>query len=171
MRRKTPVFERLINNSEDDGLGCRVWSGSKRSGYGCIEINGVNKKAHRVSYETFIGPIPEGLVIDHLCRNPGCIKPSHLEPVTNRTNVVRGLAPYINRRRAAAQTHCVNGHLYDEANTYHGKGPKSGRVCRICANNRTLRRRAEHGDALRAYDRYRHSVRKRLKERSTCPTS
>lgn len=94
----------------------------KPSGYGIITIDGVVKKAHRVSYEEFVGPIPEGLHIDHVCRVRACVNPLHLEPVTCLENVRRG-------QGNGSQTHCKHGHLFDEANTYVYQGR---RVCRTC---------------------------------------
>lgn len=71
--------------------GCWLWTGALRDGYGRVKFNGsVTQEAHRASYEFHIGPIPEGLVIDHLCRNRSCINPSHLEPVTQGENIRRG---------------------------------------------------------------------------------
>lgn len=85
-----PTWRRLIVGSEDQG-GCRVWTRAiQRNGYGCMSLDGKRYLAHRVSYETFIGPIPDGAVIDHLCRNRACILPAHLEPVTHAENTRRG---------------------------------------------------------------------------------
>ena len=73
--------------------GCHVWTGpADRFGYGLIWIDGQLRAAHRVSYEHFVGPIPNGLEIDHLCRVPACVNPKHLEPVTHQENVLRGFA-------------------------------------------------------------------------------
>ena len=81
--------------------------------------------AHRFAYELLIGPIPDGLQIDHLCRVPLCVNVAHLEPVTNRVNTVRGKAGL----RQRTKTHCPRGHAYDAANTRLYKG---GRYCRAC---------------------------------------
>jgi hypothetical protein len=69
-----------------------------------------------------VGPIPEGLTIDHLCKNPGCVRPDHLEAVTMRENIRRG--------SWASRTHCINGHEYTEENTY--RMPSGYRDCRRC---------------------------------------
>jgi hypothetical protein len=103
---------------------CWEWVGYRdREGYG--KMGGAC--AHRVSYELFIGPIPDGLTIDHLCRNPGCVKPSHLEAVPIRVNVLRGVnnACAVNARK----THCKHGHEFTTENTYRSK---LGRCCRKC---------------------------------------
>ena len=82
--------------------------------------------AHRMIYELLVGPIPDGLEIDHLCRNRGCVNPGHMEPVTHRENLMRG-----DTVAAAnpAKTHCIRGHPYDDENTYRYG---SHRYCRAC---------------------------------------
>lgn len=116
------------------GDGCWEWTGSRRpDGYGQIHVGGKNRRAHRVVYELMVGPIPEGLTIDHLCRNRACCRPDHLEPVTRAENTRRG---------GAALTHCKRaGHLYDEQNTY--VSPKGERRCRACAAERGRNRLAD----------------------------
>ena len=87
---------------------CWIWPKQKYQGYGICK-DGIyrGKKAHRVSYEFFVGPIPKGLEIDHLCRNPSCVNPDHLEPVSHAENVARE-----NRaRRKSRETPCQYGHL------------------------------------------------------------
>lgn len=89
--------------------------------------------AHRVAYETWVGPIPDGLTIDHLCRNRLCIEPTHLEPVTNRENIQRG--------GNSLKTHCPQGHPYDEVNTASRNNRRYCRTCeRVrCRNNWRMR--------------------------------
>jgi hypothetical protein len=104
----------------DESSGCWKWTGRlDKSGYGRFDHG---RLTHRVAYELLIGPIPEGLVIDHLCRVRACVNPSHMEPVTQATNVERG--------SRAQQTHCLHGHPFDAENTYIR--PDSGRGCRAC---------------------------------------
>ena len=91
--------------------------------------------AHRVVYEILVGPIPVGLELDHLCRNRACVNPDHLEPVTTRTNLLRGYSPWACRAR---QTHCKRGHEFTPENTY-GTGD-GRRYCRTC-------RRAHHRES------------------------
>jgi len=116
--------------------GCWEWTANRDPrGYGRITVADSQGKrplrAHRVSYELACGPIPEGLVIDHLCRVRHCVNPAHLEPVTARENMLRGLAA---RAVGEAATHCPKGHEYTPENTRtYLSGPQKGRrKCRIC---------------------------------------
>lgn len=118
-----PAAERFwakVNKTET----CWLWTGCSASkwGHGKFMDRGKNWKAHRWAYEALVGPIPEGLTLDHLCRVPACVNPSHLEPVTLAENV---------RRQGAAVTHCPQGHPLSGSNLY--VVPKSGhRKCRTC---------------------------------------
>jgi hypothetical protein len=129
------LFAKLI---VDPDTGCLIWTGAWAGpGYGQIMINRRQQYVHRVMYELFAGPIPDGLVIDHLCRNRRCAAPAHLEPVTQRENILRGegLAAQQVRR-----TQCPYGHPYDEANTYRfGVGLRK-RGCRACTRRRQRER-------------------------------
>jgi len=114
------------------GPDCWEWRGQKLwSGYGRFFVwapgGGGKRPAHRVAYELFIGPVPAGLDLDHLCRNRGCVNPDHLEPVTRRTNLLRGnTIP----ARKARQTHCCRGHEFNAANTK--LRPNGTRFCLRC---------------------------------------
>lgn len=106
---------------------CWVWTrGKGRGGYGQTWFPDAKatRRAHRVAYEAFVRPIPPELVIDHLCRNPSCVNPAHLEPVTNRENLRRG-EQHNNRK-----THCIRGHAFTDENTYIR--PDGYRQCRAC---------------------------------------
>ena len=93
-------------------------------------------RAHQWAYRTEVGPVPPGLQLDHLCRNPLCVNPKHLEVVTQGVNVLRGVGPSaIN----AAKTHCIRGHLFDKANTRITK--YGHRQCRACHNAKSWQRR------------------------------
>jgi len=115
---------------------CWEWTAGKvPEGYGTITIDGRITRAHRYSHEQLVAEIPEGLFMDHLCRNRGCVNPSHLEPVTPRENALRAVgSPTADN---SLKTHCPSGHSYDEQNTYWDK---KGRQCRACARERGLKR-------------------------------
>src|SRR5581483_1993568 len=114
------------------GPGCWEWNGAHTAAGYAETWNGKRPiLAHRVSYQHFVGPIPEGLTIDHLCRNRGCVRPDHLEPVSHAENMRRGNTV---ARMNANKTHCPLGHPYD---TVLKNG---GRACRECWRIKNRRR-------------------------------
>lgn len=120
---------------------CWLWKASRNGGgYGmaCPRGRGQMYAAHRVIYELLVGPIPPGLEIDHVCRQRGCVNPSHLRPCTPREN---STAPGAKTKLAIqlATTRCPRGHAYDELNTYVWQGQ---RHCRICRHARDTARNA-----------------------------
>ena len=124
----------------DESTGCWIWQGSpcRKNGYGRFWVNGKNVSAHRYSYELAKGKIPDGLSIDHLCRNTMCVNPDHLEAVTTKTNTLRGFSPSaINK----SKTHCHLGHEFTEENTRIAKSGK--RHCRHCERQRWHKRQAK----------------------------
>ncbi|OZC80251.1 hypothetical protein CH274_13530 [Rhodococcus sp. 06-418-5] len=129
--------------------GCWLWTGSlNNKGYGQVGVGGRVKLAHRVAYELLIGPIPEGLQLDHVrargCEHKNCVNPSHLEPVTCQVNN--------SRTAAATKTHCVNGHPLSGTNLIVKRRTSGGemRNCRIC-NLDSARRLREKKGAVRRY--------------------
>lgn len=126
--------ERIHASVDVAADGCWLWRGGSRlkGGYVGITVGASHWLAHRWSYEVFVGPIPGGMTIDHLCRNPSCVNPEHLEVVTQRENNLR--APTSMTFVNSVKTHCPHGHTYDEANTYFM--PSGGRDCRKCINRR-----------------------------------
>lgn len=120
-----------------DGRGCWLWLAATTAGYGVIRDEGRMVGAHVVSYRINVGPIPEGLEIDHLCRVRTCVNPRHLEPVTHKENLRRGPGPSTENSQ---KTHCSRGHEYSEANTWRSKQGK--RQCRACWAVRRAERRA-----------------------------
>lgn len=128
----------------DEATGCWVWQGGDDhgKGYGRIHRYGRTMPAHRYFYELAKGPIPDGLELDHLCRNVKCVNPDHLEPVTPRENVRRGTTP---AARNMVATHCVHGHPLAGANLYIARD--GHRQCRACQRRSSrdyrARKRAE----------------------------
>lgn len=120
-----PIEERFWPKVEKTD-GCWNWMACKNhAGYGTVKYKGQSRLAHRLCYELLIGPIPAGLVLDHLCRNPACVNPAHLDPVTHQVNMSRG--------SFGTRTHCHKGHPFDAENTYRDPN-RNRRVCRTCVN-------------------------------------
>lgn len=108
---------------------CWTWTGAAEL-YGKFKMNGQTRRAHRVSYELHIGPIPDGLEIDHTCGNTLCVNPDHLEATTKPENIHRSNGAGAHNGR---KTHCPRGHEYTPENTYRWPGaPGSSRQCRAC---------------------------------------
>jgi hypothetical protein len=138
---KTPAVDRFwpkVAKTED----CWVWLGAAdpTAGYGNFWDGERVVKAHRWSYEAAYGAIPDGLHLDHLCRNRICVRPDHLEPVTLLENLQRGDNSHRGRWQRE-RTHCPAGHEYSDTNTWIN--PKNGaRYCRTCNRQRMHARRA-----------------------------
>lgn len=133
-----PTIDRFWKHvCPEPNSGCWLWvDGLSGLGYATIAVgsryDGTENKilAHIFAYTYYIGPVPPGLELDHKCRIPSCCNPDHLEPVTHRINLLRGVGPSAMRAR---QTHCIHGHPFDKANT---RIVKHGRQCRECALKR-----------------------------------
>jgi hypothetical protein len=120
---------------------CWLWTAQiAKNGYGRFKPEYIARQAHRVAYELLIGPIPDGLQLDHLCRVRHCVNPAHLEPVTGRENILRGFAPSACRAR---QTECWRGHPFDDVNTY--RRTDGTRACRECNRDSVRRYKARLG--------------------------
>lgn len=129
-------FWSKVDRGSDDE--CWEWTASGGHGYGIFWRGDRNIRAHRYAYEEAFGEIPDGKVLDHLCKNTLCVNPAHLEPVTSRENTMRGdtLAA-----ENAAKTHCSRGHKFTDESTYVDKqGRRECRECR-CIRQRAWRRR------------------------------
>lgn len=145
-----PLRERLLNHCDRSGGpdACWPWTAALYNGYGMVGLGTPSRRivgAHRAAYEVFVGPIPAGLTLDHVCHThdtscPGgktCrhrrrINPSHLEPVANGANVLRGRGTSATNAR---KTVCVNGHPFNDQNTYRWAPPgdqSADRTCREC---------------------------------------
>lgn len=113
---------------------CWPWEGAKNAkGYGRVYVAGRRWYAHRMTYTAFVGPIPVGLELDHLCRNPSCVNPDHLEPVTHAENGARGIK--------ATKPRCVSGHRFSFENTHWRRDGR--RRCRACDAARQRKKRAD----------------------------
>lgn len=120
--------------------GCWPWLGRLDNGYGRFWLNRKSTLAHRVSWETLRGPIPQDLQIDHTCRNRACVNPDHLEPVTIAVNVLRGQGVSAANK---IKTHCINGHELVAPNVYRTK--RGQRACVPCMRERTRAWRQQQG--------------------------
>lgn len=116
--------------------GCWLWTGRTNNyGYGLAQYGGRSARrrgAHVVVWELLEGLVPDGLELDHLCRNRMCVSPWHLEPVTHIVNIRRGRGG----QQWVAKTHCPHGHPYDEANTIHYRGHRFCRACKVLSRKK-----------------------------------
>lgn len=132
--------EQFMARTEPGPNGCIHWTGNVLRGYGRVTKNGgANERAHRVAYKLFRGPIPDGLVLDHLCRNKRCVNPEHMEVVTIGENVLRGgSVPAQNARKA----NCVRGHPLVGGNLYTemDRDGRTHRRCRTCRSKTSSER-------------------------------
>lgn len=121
---------------------CWLWEACKNeAGYGLINVEGRSRLSHRIAYEMLVGPIPDGLHLDHTCRVRHCVNPAHLEPVTNAENTRRGM--WGNRQT------CDKGHAYTVENVYIH--PQRGtRMCRTCLREAARRNGVKYRERRRA---------------------
>lgn len=135
--------ELIICEQDKLPTGCWVWPHKNRFGYGTVYYHKRTRIVHKLVYEHFCGPVPNGKQLDHLCGNRACSNFEHLDPVTPRENTLRGdtLAA-----RNAAKTHCPKGHPYSGDNLFINSN--GDRICRICHRERTRKSRLKSKLAL-----------------------
>jgi hypothetical protein len=124
----------------DPGTACWVWCASTRGGgYGSVRHDGRTRPAHRVAYELLVADVPEHLHLDHLCRNRACSNPAHLEVVTEKVNILRGVGP---TAQNAAKTHCIHGHEFAGGNLgVYASGKRYCKACKVETDRRYWARR------------------------------
>jgi hypothetical protein len=133
-------FFKHVNKTD----GCWLWTGTKSDkGYGIFYLNGKRARAHRLAYESIIQEVPNGFQLDHLCRNPSCVNPSHLEIVTSRENTIRGQQFRVRigqSKHGKLKQFCKHGHPLSGDNLYipPGGGYRSCRACRNARNAKNL---------------------------------
>lgn len=159
------VKERLLSRVQIAPNGCHLWTGviNAWTGYGTMGLDGYNPYVHRLAYTLFVGPIPQGMKIDHVCHNRDtecrgegmcmhrrCLNPDHLEAVPHRENLVR--SPLTLAGRNVLKTHCKRGHEFTSENTIARSN--GARKCRSCHNQAqraaSARRRAARQAAKKA---------------------
>lgn len=133
-RLATPVEERL-GDKFTIGPGCWIWHAAiDDNGYGRVHNPGGSCLAHVVLYEFVVGPVPDGLELDHTCRTPSCVRPSHMEPVTHAENMAR-----VPRELFDSHSHitrCPRDHAYTPANTYRRNGSRHCKACKLESQRR-----------------------------------
>ena len=145
---------RVVTSGCWEWTGCTIGQNHGGGPYGKTRLAGKTLGAHRAVYSLLVGPIPSGLTLDHLCRNTLCVNPSHLEPVTLKVNLLRGISPFAKNAR---KTHCPKGHAYDEVN---GRVYKGKRYCRACQCEKATQSRKANPERHReACRRYRQKMR------------
>ena len=145
--RKNSALLRLMSCIGDPSQCWVLPSQANPMRYATVRINGRATTAHRAMYQILVGPIPDGLQLDHLCRNRSCFNPKHLEPVTCQENLLRG---HTHAAANSKKTHCRRGHAYDATNTIL---IATGRACRECGRIRAkeyARRQAQEFGVFRS---------------------
>lgn len=142
-RTRAEEFWRRVDPVDEPNV-CWIWKGHirKSDGYGAFCYQGDQVLAHRESYELNVGPVPECLQLDHLCRNRACVRPDHLEAVTQAVNIRRGISGVVTSARIRSRTHCPQGHPYAGDNLIIVPRPtrkSPERRCRACSRAATAR--------------------------------
>lgn len=149
MRRGSVTSWSQLFDHLDPVNGCWVWKGLVSDGYGLnqgVHSPSETRLVHRKVYEFLVGPIPETMTLDHLCRNRACCNPAHLEPVSIKDNVMRGEGACAQHAR---KTHCKRGHEFTPENT--GKASKDGRYCIQCSRDAAKAQRARNHKGKRMW--------------------
>lgn len=131
------VLIRFLDKVKFQPNGCVSWqAGTQKGGYGEFSFGGKSIRAHRFAFEQFRNRIPTLQSLDHLCRNPGCVNPWHLEIVSHRENCLRGNSPLAQNAR---KTHCLRGHEFSLFNTYQWltQYQTPARTCQECRRQTT----------------------------------
>jgi len=133
----------------------------KSTGYGQVRRENKNYSVHRLFYIRYKGPIPNGLVLDHLCRVRDCVNPQHLEAVSQKINSLRGESVCA---QLAKRTHCNNGHVYSKSNVCRANLLRGSRECYECAKQRAIKRYHEqNGRVLQQIKRQKRKLAEKLK--------
>lgn len=138
-----------INDKINFTDSCWLWGGNIQNGYGTASYMGKTGRVHRITYTIIKGKIPEGLVIDHLCKVKNCVNPEHLEAVTQKENTLRGTSPHA---IYAKRTHCDKGHEFSMENTIVREDNNSRR-CKICHTEYHKLYRKTHRKTINEYHR------------------
>jgi hypothetical protein len=134
MRANTP--EDFWAKVRKDPDGCWRWTAClDRDGYAAFKMRGKNYRGHKLAYELIVGPIPDGMELDHTCRVRCCVRPDHVEPVTGLINQLRGETVIAAN---AAKTHCPKGHPLSGENLIPYYVKRGHRACRECGRKRSL---------------------------------
>ena len=144
--------------THDASTNCWEWQAFRMPrGYGTIKWRQKQYLAHRLAYEKLVGNVPDGLELDHLCRNTSCVNPAHLEPVTHAENVKRGRGGAHN----AVKTHCPSGHPYSGENLRISTNQRGGihRTCKQCHDDWVERNRGKLNAKARDYQRAKKGTR------------